>query len=80
MSFAHVTMMMRIGIEDRFKRVIKCSSSCDDYDEGEDGDDDGVCGAYADLIVWHVIIIITMYMLILERSTSLLRKVLWKSC
>ena len=75
-----VTMMMRIGIEDRFKRENKCSSSCDDCDEGEDGDDDGVDDAHADLIVWHVIIIITMYMLILERSTSLLRKVLWKNC
>ena len=57
-------MMMRIGIEDRFKGDNKCSSSCDDYDEGEDedgdGDDDGVDDAPADLIVWHMIIIITM--------------------
>ena len=55
----------RIGIEDRFKRDNKCSSSCDDYHEGENeddyGDGDGVDDdAYADLIVWHVIIIITM--------------------
>ena len=57
--------MMRIGIEDRIKRDNKCSSSSDDYHEGEDeddyGDDDGVDdGAHADLMVWHVIIIITM--------------------
>ena len=56
--------MMRIEIEDRFKRDNKCSSSCDDYHEGEVeddyGDDDGVDYAHADLMVWHVIIIITM--------------------
>ena len=56
--------MMRIGIEDRIKRDNKCSSSCDDYHEGENeddyGDGDGVDDAHADLMVWHVIIIITM--------------------
>ena len=43
-------MMMRLGIEDCFKRDNKCSSSCDDYHEGEDeddyGDDDGVDDAH----------------------------------
>ena len=53
-------MMVRIGIEDRFKRDNKCSSSCEDYHEGEDEDDYGADDAPADLIVWHVIIIITM--------------------
>ena len=73
-----VTMMVRIGIEDRFKIDNKRSSSCDDCDEHED--DYGADDAHADLIVWHVIIIITMYMLILERRTSLLRKVLYSTC
>ena len=78
MSCALATIMMRIGIEDRIKRDNKCSSSCDDCDEHED--DYGADDAHADLIVWHVIIIITMYMLILERRTSLLRKVLYETC
>ena len=55
-----MTMMVRIGIEDRFKRDNKSSSSCDTCDEGEDDDDYGADDAHADLIVWHVIIIITM--------------------
>ena len=52
--------MMRIGIEDRIKRDNKCSSSCDNYHEGEDEDDYGEDDAHADLMVWHVIVIITM--------------------
>ena len=51
-------MMMRIGIEDRFKRDNECASSCDDEDK--DGEGDGDDDARADLIVWHVMIIITM--------------------
>ena len=60
LSCALATIMMRIGIEDRIKRDNKCSSSCDNYHEGEDENNYGEDDAHADLMVWHVIIIITM--------------------